>query len=278
MSCSRSPLRQLTALALGALTLASAALRADHHLEDQASLWGALTGPARSADHVRRDVYRKPLETLEFFGLKANMTVLESWPGGGWYTEILAPYLAEQGQLIGATYNRDPATQLEWQGRYNAAFDAKLAEDPASFGAVQISSLKDGTSTIAEAGSVDLILDFRNAHNWLRQGGTVPEAWFKALKTGGVVGIVDHSAPPEVAYDPSNGYLHESQVIEAMVAAGFRFLGRSDHLANPLDRGNHAKGVWTLPPTLRLGEENQNHYLAIGESHRMALKFLKPAN
>ena len=156
MSCSRSPLRQLTALALGALTLASAALRADHHLEDQASLWKALTGPARSADHVRRDGYRKPLETLEFFGLKKDMTVLESWPGGGWYTEILAPYLAEDGLLIGATYNRDPATQLEWQGRYNAAFDAKLAEDPASFGAVQISSLKDGTSTIAEAGSSTL--------------------------------------------------------------------------------------------------------------------------
>ena len=237
-----------------------------------------LTASHRSARHIARNEARHPLETLTFFGLQPNMTVLEVLPAFGWYTEILAPDLAEDGLLIGATYNRDPATQLEWQGRYNAAFDAKLAEDPASFGAVQISSLKDGTSTIAEAGSVDLILDFRNAHNWLRQGGTVPEAWFKALKTGGVVGIVDHSARAEVAYDPSNGYLHESQVIEAMVAAGFRFLGRSDHLANPLDRGNHAKGVWTLPPTLRLGEENQNHYLAIGESHRMALKFLKPAN
>ena len=174
MSCSRSPLRQLTALALGALTLASAALRADHHLRGSGEPLGGPYGPARSADHVRCDVYRKPLETLEFFGLKKDMTVLESWPGGGWYTEILAPYLAEEGLLIGATYNRDPATQLEWQGRYNAAFDAKLAEDPASFGAVQISSLKDGTSTIAEAGSVDLILDFRNAHNWLRQGARCP--------------------------------------------------------------------------------------------------------
>lgn len=272
LSSLRRSAAALTASAVLAFTAPGAL--ADHH----DPLWEALTGPARSADHVRRDVYRKPLETLQFFGLKADMTVLESWPGGGWYTEILAPYLAEEGLFIAATYDRDPTTQLEWQGRYNAALEAKLAEDPASYGAVQISSLKDGTSTIAEAGSVDLILDFRNAHNWLRQGGTVPQAWFKALKAGGVVGIVDHSARPEVAYDPGNGYLHESQVIEVMVAAGFRFLGRSDHLANPLDHGNHAQGVWTLPPTLRLGEENQNHYLAIGESHRMALKFLKPAN
>lgn len=272
LSSFRRSAAALTASAVLAFTAPGAL--ADHH----DPLWEALTGPARSADHVRRDIYRKPLETLQFFGLKADMTVLESWPGGGWYTEILAPYLAEEGLFIAATYDRDPTTQLEWQGRYNAALDAKLAEDPASYGAVQISSLKDGSSTIAEAGSVDLILDFRNAHNWLRQGGTVPQAWFKALKAGGVVGIVDHSARPEVAYDPGNGYLHESQVIEVMVGAGFRFLGRSDHLANPLDHGNHAKGVWTLPPTLRLGEENQNHYLAIGESHRMALKFLKPAN
>lgn len=93
-----------------------------------------------------------------------------------------------------------------------------------------------------------------------------------------MVGIVDHSAQADAAYDPGNGYLHESQVIEVMVGAGFRFLGRSDHLANPLDKGQHPRGVWTLPPSLRLGEENQNHYLAIGESHRMALKFLKPAN
>jgi predicted methyltransferase len=232
----------------------------------------------RSADNVRRDVYRKPLETLTFFGLRADMTVLESWPGGGWYTEILAPYLAEEGQLLAATYDRNPETQSAYYARANAAYDAKLAENPDAYGAVKVSGLKDGTSTIAEAGSVDLILDFRNAHNWLRQGGTVPEAWFKALKAGGVVGIVDHSAQADAAYDPGNGYLHESQVIEVMVGAGFRFLGRSDHLANPLDKGQHPRGVWTLPPSLRLGEENQNHYLAIGESHRMALKFLKPAN
>jgi predicted methyltransferase len=275
MPCLSSLRRSVAALTASAvLAFTAPGVLADHH----DPLWDAITGPVRSADNVRRDVYRKPLETLTFFGLRADMTVLESWPGGGWYTEILAPYLAEEGQLLAATYDRNPETQSAYYARANAAYDAKLAENPDAYGAVKVSGLKDGTSTIAEAGSVDLILDFRNAHNWLRQGGTVPEAWFKALKAGGVVGIVDHSAPADAAYDPGNGYLHESQVIEVMVGAGFRFLGRSDHLANPLDKGQHPRGVWTLPPSLRLGEENQNHYLAIGESHRMALKFLKPAN
>jgi predicted methyltransferase len=275
MPCLSSLRRSVAALTASAvLAFTAPGVLADHH----DPLWDAITGPVRSADNVRRDVYRKPLETLTFFGLRADMTVLESWPGGGWYTEILAPYLAEEGQLLAATYDRNPETQSAYYARANAAYDAKLAENPDAYGAVKIAGLKDGTSTIAEAGSVDLILDFRNAHNWLRQGGTVPEAWFKALKAGGVVGIVDHSAQADAAYDPGNGYLHESQVIEVMVGAGFRFLGRSDHLANPLDKGRHPRGVWTLPPSLRLGEENQNHYLAIGESHRMALKFLKPAN
>lgn len=275
MACLSLLRRSVAALTASAVLAFSApGALANHHNP----LWDAITGPARSADNVRRDVYRKPLETLTFFGLKADMTVLESWPGGGWYTEILAPYLAEDGQLLAATYDRDPETQSAYYARANAAYDAKLAENPTAYGAVKVSSLKDGSSTLAEPGSVDLILDFRNAHNWLRQGGTVPEAWFKALKAGGVVGIVDHSAQADAAYDPGNGYLHESQVIEVMVGAGFRFLGRSDHLANPLDKGQHPRGVWTLPPSLRLGEENQNHYLAIGESHRMALKFLKPTN
>jgi predicted methyltransferase len=275
MPCLSSLRRSVAALTASAvLAFTAPGVLADHH----DPLWDAITGPVRSADNVRRDVYRKPLETLTFFGLRADMTVLESWPGGGWYTEILAPYLAEEGQLLAATYDRNPETQSAYYARANAAYDAKLAENPDAYGGVKIAGLKDGTSTIAEAGSVDLILDFRNAHNWLRQGGTVPEAWFKALKAGGVVGIVDHSAQADAAYDPGNGYLHESQVIEVMVGAGFRFLGRSDHLANPLDKGQHPRGVWTLPPSLRLGEENQNHYLAIGESHRMALKFLKPAN
>jgi predicted methyltransferase len=275
MPCLSSLRRSVAALTASAvLAFTAPGVLADHH----DPLWDAITGPVRSADNVRRDVYRKPLETLTFFGLRADMTVLESWPGGGWYTEILAPYLAEEGQLLAATYDRNPETQSAYYARANAAYDAKLAENPDAYGAVKIAGLKDGTSTIAEAGSVDLILDFRNAHNWLRQGGTVPEAWFKALKAGGVVGIVDHSAQADAAYDPGNGYLHESQVIEVMVGAGFRFLGRSDHLANPLDKGQHPRGVWTLPPSLRLGEENQNRYLAIGESHRMALKFLKPAN
>lgn len=275
MPCLSSLRRSVAALTASAvLAFTAPGVLADHH----DPLWDAITGPVRSADNVRRDVYRKPLETLTFFGLRADMTVLESWPGGGWYTEILAPYLAEEGQLLAATYDRNPETQSAYYARANAAYDAKLAENPDAYGAVKIAGLKDGTSTIAEADSVDLILDFRNAHNWLRQGGTVPEAWFKALKAGGVVGIVDHSAQADAAYDPGNGYLHESQVIEVMVGAGFRFLGRSDHLANPLDKGQHPRGVWTLPPSLRLGEENQNHYLAIGESHRMALKFLKPAN
>ena len=275
MPCLSSLRRSVAALTASAvLAFTAPGVLADHH----DPLWDAITGPVRSADNVRRDVYRKPLETLTFFGLRADMTVLESWPGGGWYTEILAPYLAEDGQLLAATYDRNPETQSAYYARANAAYDAKLAENPNAYGGVKVSGLKDGTSTIAEAGSVDLILDFRNAHNWLRQGGTVPEAWFKALKAGGVVGIVDHSAQADAAYDPGNGYLHESQVIEVMVGAGFRFLGRSDHLANPLDKGQHPRGVWTLPPSLRLGEENQNRYLAIGESHRMALKFLKPAN
>jgi len=251
----------------------------------EAALDAAIAGDHRSADNKARDVYRKPKETLAFFGFRSDMTVVEIWPGGGWYTEVLAPALKGTGKLYAAQYSVNP--RYAYQRRYFGNFLTKLGEHPDVFGEVEITTLKlpDQTS-IAPADSADMVLTFRNAHNWVNPGygenaaGPAFAAMYAALKPGGVLGIVDHRWPDPADEDPAaeNGYVSEDRVIALAEAAGFKLAGRSDMHRNPKDSHDHPQGVWTLPPSLALGDTDRDKYLAIGESDRMTLKFVKPAH
>lgn len=230
----------------------------------------ALAGSHRSAANRARDQYRHPKETLEFFGLRPDMTVVEISPGGGWYTEVLAPTLRERGTLYAAHNNPD-------------AFKSKLAGNPI-YDKVQVTSFgKDNLDNIAPAGSADLVLTFRNVHNWYGWGEGGVEAafraFYRALKPGGVLGVVEHRLPehrPD-AQQKSSGYMKTSEVVRLAEAAGFKLAAKSEINANPKDTADHPSGVWTLPPVLRLGDQDRAKYLAIGESDRMTLKFVKPA-
>jgi predicted methyltransferase len=236
-----------------------------------AALTAAINSPSRPADEVARDKYRHPLETLTFFGLKPDMTVVEIWPGGGWYTDILAPYLHDNGKLYAATNKSENADE----------YKKKLAADPARFGKVVVTHLDPPDKMdIAPPGSADMVVTFRNVHNWMR--GDNAEAVFKAtyvaLKPGGILGVEEHRGDPAKPQDPkaASGYVQQDYVIKLAEEAGFMLTGKSEINANPKDTKDYAKGVWTLPPTLRLGDTDKEKYLAIGESDRMTLKFLKP--
>jgi len=229
---------------------------------DKASVDEALQGENRSADNKARDKYRKPAEVLEFLGVDSSQTVVESWPGGGWYTQVLAPYLKDKGKLIAA------------EGRKSESLAKMLKGDKVYSEVVKV-NFSDGN--IAEANSVDTILDFRNAHNWLggKRAEPLVKAWHQALKTGGVVGIVDHRMDDDSTVTARTGYTKEKDVIAFMESQGFSFVARSSALANPKDTKDYEGGVWTLPPVLRNKEKDKEKYLAIGESDRMLLKFAK---
>ena len=264
---------RLTRFALAAI-LAAPALAAPQFAE--ADLGAVLQGPQRSAANRTRDAYRHPAETLAFFGLKPTMTVVEITPSGGWYTEILAPYLRDRGHYIAA--GSSPGT--EGGAKAVAKFKAKLDGDPGSYQNVAVSSFGKGEYAIAPAGSADMVVTFRNIHNFFI-GGFAPEAFqafYAALKPGGVLGIEEHRLPegrPD-AMQTSSGYMKVSTVRHLAEAAGFRFVAASEVNANPKDTHDYPKGVWTLPPTYQEGDTDRARYAAIGESDRMTLKFVKP--
>ncbi|MCH7937691.1 MAG: class I SAM-dependent methyltransferase [Proteobacteria bacterium] len=237
-----------------------------------------IAGDHREAKNKARDVFRHPFETLEFFGLSPEMTVVEIYPGSGWYTEILAPYLKGRGRYYAASWEKNSKSQRirRWLERYHE----KLASRPDLYGEVIVTELSRTKTAIAPPGSADMVLTFRNVHNWMKRGyeATIFAAMFTALKTGGVLGLVEHRGNPEVWQDPQalDGYVNEDYAVELAEAAGFRLLARSAINANPKDAKNHPQGVWTLPPSLRLKDRDREKYLAIGESDRMTLKFIKP--
>ena len=246
-----------------------------------AALDKALAGTNRSDANRARDVYRHPRQTLEFFGVRQNQTVMEIWAGaGGWYTEILAPLLREHGRYIAA--NWDPNSDLKVVQDSVGAFRAKLDASADLYDKVTVSALQyPGAMNPVPANSVDLIVTFRNLHNWLARDQAAPamlRAMYTALKPGGVLGIVDHRADPAAAPDPKarTGYVNETYAIELAKAAGFEFAGASEINANPKDTRDYEQGVWTLPPTWRLGDKDRSRYAAIGESDRFTLKFVKP--
>lgn len=265
-----------TALAVLTVTASSWAAADNKLLQD------VLAGDHR-AESSARDEYRHPAETLAFFGIEPDMTVVEIAPGGGWYTEILAPYLRDRGTFYAAHF--DPESSVGYYKNSRAGFDKKMAANPELYDQTKISLFElPNKLDIAPDGSADMILTFRNVHNWYMRGGgeentaVAFDAFYKALKPGGVLGVVDHRLPESAddsAQDQS-GYIKTSTVIKAAKAAGFELAAESEINANPKDSANYEKGVWTLPPSLRMGEQDREKYLAIGESDRMTLRFVKP--
>ena len=247
---------------------------------DQA-LKAALAAPHRTPAFVARDGWRHPYETLRFFGLQPGMTVVELSPGGGWYTEILAPVLREQGQLIlGAN---DPESIHAYYRRAAERLKAKLDARPDVYGRVKVNVFEPPARLqFAAPGSVDVVLTFRNVHNWAAEGDAAVLAVFKsvhdALKPGGVFGVVDHRLPADRVQDAkaSSGYLHVAYVRRLAEAAGLRFDAASEVNANPQDKADHPGGVWALPPTYANKDADRARYTAIGESDRFTLRFVKP--
>jgi predicted methyltransferase len=238
----------------------------------------ALNGAQRSTANKARDQYRHPRETLSFCGLQPDMTVVEIWPSGGWYTEVIAPALKPKGTLYAA--HVDPAAS-ERSAKAVADFKTKLASDPA-YSNVKVTSFgKDRYDSLAPAGSADMVLTFRNVHNWYIQGFAPQafKAFYDALKPGGTLCLEEHRLPesrPDEAMK-SSGYMKTSTVLRLAQEAGFRFVGSSEVNANPKDTADYPKGVWTLPPNYAEGDKDRAKYAAIGESDRMTLKFVKPA-
>ena len=241
----------------------------------------ASAGEHRSADNIARNPYRHPTETLVFFGLTADMTVVEIHPGGLWYTEILAPVLKADGQLIVAGHDTSIENQPDYRYRQQASMEERFSKETTIFGEVEIVKFTPPDSVaLGSPASVDMVLTFRNFHGWIRDGvaSVNMQAFYQVLKPGGVLGVVQHrtNTPGLLPSGKINGYVSEAQMIELAEAAGFVLEARSEINANPKDNHQHPAGVWTLPPALRLGEENRQTYLDIGESDRMTLRFRKP--
>jgi predicted methyltransferase len=225
-----------------------------------------------------RDAFRQPEASLAFLGVRDTMTVVEIYPGGGYWTEILAPYLRTNGSYIAAVFV--PTTD---DGRaFRKSYEAKLAADPQRFGRTRIVNFAADGTDVVPPGTADMVVTFRNLHNWMARGTeeAVLRSFFRALKPGGILGISDHRARTDMPVDPKakTGYVNEAYAIQLAERVGFRFVARSEAKSNPKDTKDHPQGVWTLPPTLRLKDQDRAKYEAIGESDRFLLKFVKPAS
>ncbi|MCK9508034.1 MAG: methyltransferase [Pigmentiphaga sp.] len=247
--------------------------------QDDAKLAQAIKGEHRTPALVKRDAVRKPYEVLRFLGIQPNQTVVEISPGRvGYWTEILAPYLAGSGQYYAAQYS--PKAYDPGHRDYYRDYRKKLDAQPAVYGKVNVSEFGNGFYNIAPPGSADLVLTFRNVHNWMEDGyvDEAFQAFFKALKPGGILGVEEHRGRTDIPQDPKakSGYVREDYAIELARKAGFEFVGSSELLANPRDTKDYPAGVWTLPPTFRLGDYQRAQYEAIGESDGFLLKFRKP--
>lgn len=246
---------------------------------EPARLAAAVNSDQRTAEYKARDPARHPLETLTFFGIRDDMTVVEISPGGGgWYTEILAPFLRDTGKLYAANY--DPQSEVEYYRRNAKRYTDKLAANPEIYDQVVITVFDPPDKLeIAPPGSADMVVTFRNLHNWMGEGSheAALSAMHTALKPGGILGIVQHRERADMPQDPKadSGYVREDYVIDLVEAAGFELVSKSEINANPKDTKDHPEGVWTLPPGYELGDLDRDKYAAIGESDRMTLKFVK---
>ena len=236
-------------------------------------LRNAVNSKDRSEKNIVRDEFRKPYETLSFFQLEPNMTIVELSPGGGWYTEILANFVRKSGSLIAAHFSKDSDRAYFRNSRIN--FEKKVKEN----NLYEKVTVVDLNSELSDPGSVDAVLTFRNLHNWL--GPNMDKIFsntYVALKPGGFFGIVEHRAKAGTSMEDmkKSGYVTEQHAIKIAKKHGFELLAKSEINANPKDSADHPRGVWTLPPVLRLKEKDKEKYLAIGESDRMTLLFRKP--
>ncbi len=267
-------MKTLTKLALlGALVAPLSTINA-------APLNEVIKSEVRSDKNKSRDEYRNPQQTLHFFGIENDMTVVEIWPGGGWYTEILAPMLAEKGQFVAAHFPE--GTDIGYFNKHLPKFKSKIEKTP-ELSKTKITQFHPKFSPeLTKAGTADAVLTFRNLHNFYMDSDEAMQktlnAAFKALKPGGILGVVDHKLPENLDADKfrPSGYVKQSIVEKAAKAAGFELVAVSEVNANPLDSAQHDKGVWSLPPTLAGGKKDKAKFLAIGESNRMTLKFVKP--
>jgi predicted methyltransferase len=240
------------------------------------ALAALVANPAREPRFVARDAARHPVEELTFFGLRPSLTVVELWPGGGYWTEILGPYLAKQGRYFVALPLPGNAEEDAGVARWRS----RVAAQQGRLGDIAETTLGPGHFEIAPAGSADLVLTFRNIHNWMEAGyvDDVLAACYKALKPGGILGVEGHRGRTDQPQDPKapTGYVREDYAIALAKKAGFELVGSSEIDANPKDTKDWVDGVWTLPPTLSQGDKDRARYVAIGEADNFVLKFRKP--
>ena len=241
----------------------------------------AVQDSRRDPANVKRDAYRHPAQTLSFFGVAPGQTVIEVTPGSGWYSEILAPLLHDKGQYVAAVV--DPMAVAEGRGRdyqqrSRDGLDKKFAGNAAVFGKRRVVAYDPKAPVFGPANSADVVLTFRNVHNWRSSGQAegMFKGFFSVLKPGGVLGVVEHRAKADVPADDKTGYVGQQQVIAMAKAAGFELAGSSEINTNPRDTKDYPNGVWTLPPTNQHDAADEAKYQAIGESDRMTLRFVKP--
>ncbi len=262
------------------LAIGGCASHRSSRVETSASLDTILADAHRSEANRARDTWRHPKETLLFFGLRPEMSVVEIWPDpAGWYTEVVAPLVRDKGQYYAAVL--DAAPGVASQEKRVADFKAKLASAPTLYDKVTVIPFyADGRDMVPPA-SVDMVLTFRNIHNWMARDSASQAfaAMYRALKPGGVLGVEEHRGDPARTQDPQAkaGYVNEQYAIDLIEAQGFRLVAKSELNANPRDPKDYEQGVWVLPPTYRLGDKDREKYTAIGESDRFTLKFVKPA-
>jgi len=269
--------RALGALACAALVVACASSSSRQNTAE--ALTVILAGDQRPPEERARDVYRHPKETLLFFGIRPEMKVLEVWPEPGWYTAVIAPLLREKGKYYAAVIAPDPSSKYithrleEYRSRLAARADLYDRVNVVTFPA-------DGGDAVPQA-SVDMVVTFRNIHNWMArdQAAQAFITMYRALKPGGVLGVVEHRGNPAVPQDPKakSGYVNEDYAIKLIEEQGFRLVAKSEVNDNPKDTKDYEQGVWTLPPSYRLGAKDRDKYAAIGESDRFTLRFVKPA-
>jgi predicted methyltransferase len=269
---------RLAAAAIASAVLVAACAATSSRQSTTEALTGILAADYRPEENRARDRYRHPKETLLFFGIRPEMSVLEVWPEPGWYTEVIAPLVRDKGKYYAAVIAADPESKYITQRLEK--YRQKLAERADLYDRVAVVGFPaDGSDAVPPA-SVDMVVTFRNIHNWMSRGTTAQAfaTMYRALRPGGVLGVVEHRGNPAVAQDPQakSGYVNEDYAIKLIEAQGFRLVAKSQVNANPRDTKDYEQGVWTLPPTYRLGDKDHDRYAAIGESDRFTLRFVKP--
>jgi predicted methyltransferase len=269
---------RLAGAAIAAVLLLGACAAGSTRQTTAEALTTILAGDQRSAANRARDAYRHPKETLLFFGIRPEMRVMEVWPEPGWYTEVIAPLLREKGRYYAAVIPADPANTHITQRLED--FRQKLAALPSLYDRVTVVTFPTDGGDAVPPGTLDMVVTFRNIHNWMARGDEAQAfaTMYRSLKPGGVLGVTEHRGNPAVPQDPhaKSGYVNEDYAIKLIESQGFRLVAKSQVNDNPKDTKDYEQGVWTLPPTFRLGAKDHDKYAAIGESDRFTLRFVKP--